>query len=140
MRLYWQHNVHACMAACAQMILAYYGKKVPRQSDIRRDMATDENDGTHHLVLRMQLRKYGVEMKDVGCTVPAVTRQLESSHPILLSVRPWRLNKAAHAILVTEYRSGKVKVYDPFPPWLPMWCNVEKVMAKARDSWSFNLK
>ncbi|MBI3913049.1 MAG: C39 family peptidase [Chloroflexi bacterium] len=115
-----QEHDFSCVAACARMVLAFYGKPIS-EAELRRILKTRPGIGTHPIHLR-NLESLGVAATWPYPSTSAELQQLvDAGHPIIAfvwtgSLRDYTETEGIdylHTVVVVGFSDPSVLVHDP---------------------------
>lgn len=74
----------------------------------------DEDNNTYWELMSKGAKHWGISCAEGDLSEKFVAKELKAGHPIICSMGPGDFTDKGHFIVLTKYKSGKVKVNDPF--------------------------
>lgn len=106
LKLKMQHDETDCAAACLEMILNYYGKKVSLR-ELRLNAGTDIQ-GTSGYGIRLCAEKNGLSCK--GFTAPEKSMIMQIPFPAIFHIKE---NGMEHYVVVQKIKKQIIYIFDP---------------------------
>lgn len=98
----------------------------------------DEENNTYWKFMSEAPLAWGITSFQITADEATVARELQSGHPVILSVGPGYFTDGGHFIVLTGYENGRVTVHDPFSRKNSekQWVYAE-ISGQVKAAWSY---
>lgn len=108
-----QRRDYTCGPVTVQMVLAYYGRAVPRQRLIER-LGTTSRTGTSRRRIVRVLREHGLSVHAHSrWTASELCRRLGEGIPVIVNYREPQDDEGHYAVAIA-CRNGRIVLHDPW--------------------------
>lgn len=128
---YQQHNETACLAACAYMVIKYFGLPFPfSQSKLHQQF--DPTPLGVPFSRLMRLVKYGINFSLATGELSTIIKNIDNGRPLIIFVRTGELSywqtDTQHAVVIVGYDGRDILLNDPAFEDGPQRASIDEVM------------